>query len=189
MKEGDREAAHRLWEAYYGRLVELARARLGGSPRRAADEEDVVVNVFDSLFRRAAAGRFPHLEDRDDLWKLLFAMTIRKAIDQVRRESREMPRGGRGTLEPLPDHEAEDLIDREPTPALAAEMADQCRYLLGILTDPVLRQIAVWKLEGYTNDEIARRLDVDVTTVERKLGRIRRRWTGEHSNARPITGP
>jgi RNA polymerase sigma factor (sigma-70 family) len=187
LKGGDRGAAHRLWEIYYGRLIVLARVRLGGSLRRVADEEDVVVNVFDSLFRRAAAGRFPHLEDRDDLWKLLFAMTIRKAIDQVRREGREIPRGGRVPLEPLSDHEAEELIDREPTPALAAEMADQCRHLLEILTDPVLRRIAVWKLEGYTNDEIARRLEVDVTTVERKLGRIRRQWAGESSDEGHIT--
>jgi DNA-directed RNA polymerase specialized sigma24 family protein len=106
-------------------------------------------------------------------------MTIRKAIDQVRREGREIPRGGWASRDLLSDREVEKLIDRGPTPALAAEMADRCRHLLEILRDPVLRRIAVWKLEGYTNKEIARRLEVDETTVERKLGRIRRRWTSE----------
>ena len=40
-----------------------------------------------------------------------------------------------------------------------------------MLTDPGLRQIALWKLEGYTNPEIAERLECTLRTVERKLDR------------------
>ena len=36
---GDPAAAQRLWERYFHRLVGLARAKLQGHPRRAADEE------------------------------------------------------------------------------------------------------------------------------------------------------
>jgi hypothetical protein len=67
LKAGDERAAQRLWEDYFQRLVRLARARLQGVPRRAADEEDVALSAFDSFCRGAEAGRFPRLNDRDDL--------------------------------------------------------------------------------------------------------------------------
>ncbi len=45
-----------------------------------------------------------------------------------------------------------------------------------MLNDPGLRQIAFWKLEGYTNEEIAEKLECTLRTVERKLERIRAYW-------------
>ena len=45
-----------------------------------------------------------------------------------------------------------------------------------MLNDPDLRQIALWKLEGHTNAEIAAQLDCTLRTVERKLERIRAYW-------------
>ena len=41
------------------------------------------------------------------------------------------------------------------------------------------RAIAIAKMEGYTNEEIARRLGVSVRSVVRKLGLIRKAWAGE----------
>src|SRR4051794_22068524 len=95
LKSGDRAAARPLWEAYFRRLVALARARLHATSRRVADEEDVALSAFDSLIRRAEAGRFPEMEDRDDLWRLLVVLTVRKAIDHARREGRQVRGGGR----------------------------------------------------------------------------------------------
>src|SRR5262249_5412187 len=56
LKEGDRAAAQPLWDAYFRRLVGLARARLRGTPRGMADEEDVALSAFDSFCRRAERG-------------------------------------------------------------------------------------------------------------------------------------
>jgi DNA-binding CsgD family transcriptional regulator len=39
--------------------------------------------------------------------------------------------------------------------------------------------VAVWKLEGYTNAEIAAKLDCTPRTVERKLRIIRGLWQRE----------
>ena len=89
LKHGDRAAAEALWRAYFHRLVALARDRLRGTPRRAADEEDVALAAFDSFYRRAERGQFPKLEGRDDLWQLLFVITVRKAVDLTRREARQ----------------------------------------------------------------------------------------------------
>jgi WD40 repeat protein len=75
LRAGDAVAAQPLWEGYFRRLVGLARARLQGVPRRAADEEDVALSAFDSFCQGAQAGRFPRLADRDDLWQVLRADT------------------------------------------------------------------------------------------------------------------
>jgi DNA-directed RNA polymerase specialized sigma24 family protein len=66
--------------------------------------------------------------------------------------------------------------DSEPTPELAAEAADEVRRLLALLPDEELRRIALAKLEGRTNAEIAAQLPCALATVERRLGLIRRIW-------------
>src|SRR5262245_1769616 len=117
LKDGHGEAAQRLWEAYFGRLVALARAKLRGIPLRAADEEDVALSAFDSLCRRAEAGRFPRLADRDDLWQLLFVITVRKALDLVRHEGRAARGRGRVfSLCDLPAPARDRLLSGGATP-------------------------------------------------------------------------
>ena len=49
LRAGNRAAAQQLWERYFSRLVNLARTKLRGLRRRAADEEDVALSAFDSL--------------------------------------------------------------------------------------------------------------------------------------------
>ena len=68
----------------------------------------------------------------------------------------------------------DDLKDDGPTPEEAALLAEEVETLLGRLPDPALRQLAVWKLEGYTNAEIAQMQGRSLTTVERRLAIIRR---------------
>ena len=180
IKKGDRDASQRIWDEYFQRLVALARSRLRGAARRVADEEDVALCAFDSFFRRAERGQFPRLDDRHDLWQLLFVLTARKAINQARREGRLMR--GAGRVRSLTDLDGLDLdvaLGNEPTPELAAQAADECRRLLDSLGDESLRDVALWKMRGDSNAEIARRLGVIEKTVERKLRRIRQAWADE----------
>ena len=95
LRAGNHEAAQPLWERYYPRLVGLARERLRGTPRRAADEEDVALSAFDSFCRGVEQGRFPDLKDRDGLWALLVLITVRKAADLVQYNRRDRRGGGR----------------------------------------------------------------------------------------------
>jgi DNA-directed RNA polymerase specialized sigma24 family protein len=181
----DDAAAQKLWESYFHRLVGLARQRLRGSRRREADEEDVALSAFDSFCRGAGEGRFPRLADRDDLRQVLMLLTARKALDQVEREHC-LKRGGgavRGesAFQNLANEEPaeagiEQVIGREPSPVFAAQVADECDRLLGCLGDPDLRAIALWKMEGYTNEEIGQKLGCAVATVERRLQLIRKLW-------------
>ena len=189
LRAGDRAAAQALWERYFRRLVGLARARLRGTVRGPEDEEDVALSAFDSFYRRAERGQFPRLADRDDLWQLLFVITVRKAIDRMRRGGRE-PRGAGGalTLKALADSGLAGLLSPEPTPEMAAQVADECRRLLARLGEGTLRSVALWKMQGHTNDEIAAKLGCVRYTVERKLRRIRALWGREVSHERDRSG-
>src|SRR5215470_4484760 len=89
LKTGDARAVQPLWERYFDRLVRLARKRLcaPGRPLADEDEEDVALSAFHSFCTAAPRGRFPRLDDRDDLWRVLVCVTARKAIDQIDRRS------------------------------------------------------------------------------------------------------
>jgi DNA-directed RNA polymerase specialized sigma24 family protein len=179
LKQGDRSAAEGIWRTYFGRLVALARSRLRGATR-LADEEDVALSALDSFYRGVERGRFPVLDDRDDLWQVLFLLTVRKTINLVKHEGRRSRGGGR--LVSLADLDGEMLggvIGSEPSPELATQMVDECRRLLGRLEDETLRSVALWKMEGQTNREIAANLGCIEQTVERKLRRIRGLWARE----------
>jgi DNA-directed RNA polymerase specialized sigma24 family protein len=179
LKQGDPEAAQRLWEAYCQRLVALARDRLRGVSRRAADEEDVALSAFDSFCRSAERGRFPRLEDRDNLWQLLIVITVRKSHDLRRHEGRASRDANRSrTFSELGDLNAHDIVGDEPTPELSALVSEECSRLLGLLDDETLRSVALWKMEGYTNEEIASKLGRVRHTVDRKLRAIRQIWSG-----------
>jgi DNA-directed RNA polymerase specialized sigma24 family protein len=174
LKAGEADAAQPLWERYFGQLVVLARQRLASLPRRAADEEDVALSAFDSFCRDARRGRFPQLGDRDDLWRLLVVMTAQKALDLIRREQAHKRRPGQTA--PLSALDLEQVVGRDPTPEFAAQVAEECQRLLALLGDDELRSIAVWKMEGYSNAEIAGRLGCIERTIERRLQRIRKLW-------------
>lgn len=174
LRAGDQTAAGPLWQRYFERLVALARARLEQSPRRAADEEDVALSAFHSFCRAAEGGRFAKLNDRDDLWRVLVIFTRRKAAHLLRDGGR-LKRGG-GAQESI---DLESIAAEEPGPELIAEMAEEYRRLLSRLTDETLRSVAIWKMEGYTNEEIADKLDCVPRTVERKLRLIRAIWESE----------
>jgi hypothetical protein len=75
--------------------VPLARAKLQGLPRRAADAEDVALSAFASFCRGAEAGRFPQLAGGDDLWPLLVVITARKALKCLEREHCQKRGGGK----------------------------------------------------------------------------------------------
>ena len=165
----------------FSRLVQLAGHKLRGRPLRAADQEDVALSAVHSVFRGIEAGRYPSLGDRDDLWRLLMVTTAHKALHLVRNEGREK-RGGKRTVftqdDVLEGEEAaiEQILSREPTPEFAAEVAEECQRLLEDLPDDDLRRVAVCKMDGLSNDEIAAELQCATRTVERKLHLIRNIW-------------
>jgi DNA-directed RNA polymerase specialized sigma24 family protein len=178
LRAGDESAARQLWERYCHRLVGFARRKLRDAPSPAADEEDVALSAFHCFCHNAEQGRLPDLLDRTGLWRLLVVITARKAAHLVRDAGRQK-RGGRPADLPADEVDVEEILDREPSPEFAAQVADECRRLLACLADSELEAVALWRMEGYTNDEIADKLGCVPRTVERKVRLIRTIWSQE----------
>jgi DNA-directed RNA polymerase specialized sigma24 family protein len=184
LKDGNPAAAQQLWDTYFLRMVKVARCKLHGAPGRMADEEDVALSAFKSFCRGALDGRFPQLQEHEDPWPLLLALTTHKAIDLLRYE-RRAKRGGPGQqhASPVGPEEApvvntglSQLVGKEPDPQAAFQVAEECQDILDRLSDTILRAIALWKMEGFTTQEIAAKLACTPRTIERKLQLIRRLW-------------
>ncbi len=185
LKAGDDAAVADLWNRYFDRLVHLARQRLGTTPRRVADEEDVAVSVFRCLCAGAEHGRLAEIADRGDLWRVLVTMTLRKTIDQQRRLAGKKRGSGKVRGESVflrrSGEEASPGLQQFggdiQTPQMMAIIEEEGQRLLEALEDEKLQQIALWKLEGFTNDEIAEKLSLTTRSIERKLQRIREKWS------------
>jgi DNA-directed RNA polymerase specialized sigma24 family protein len=185
LRAGGDAAAQALWERYFERLVRLARSRLRGLRAGAAeDEEDAALSAFESFCQGVGRGRFPDVTNRDDLWRLLVVITARKVMDQVRRQHAARRGGGRilGEAELVDQAEGssemslEQAIGTEPSPEFAAMVAEEYRHRLDSLGDERLARVAVLKMEGRTDEEVAAMLGCTRRTVQRKLEIIRQEW-------------
>ncbi len=182
LPSGSETAADELWRRFRPQLLGAARRLLGRSSRRVRDEEDVVVAAFHSLLRRAKAGEYPELTDRDQLWRLLLTITANKARNQVRDERRLRRRPGDAARRVLDlDHLEHDQqpVSPAPQPDLVADVMERLQRLLESLDDPELRRIAIGKLMGMSNEEIADEVQRSLSTVERRLRLIRSMWGRE----------
>ncbi len=177
LEAGHNLAAQRLWDVFFERLVRLAQERMRTHDRRIADAEDVALSAFASFCRGVENRRFPELIDRKGLWRLLVSITIHKLLHLQRDQQRLKRGGGFRHVETLEGDEraaVDQLISREPTPEFAAQVAEQYELWMRALGSEELTQLAQWKLEGFTNDEIALKSGRTTRTVERKLNLIRK---------------
>ena len=170
LRAGNPQAAQEVCERCWRLVVQQARRRLRRQ-HGIADEEDVAVSVFDTFFRREAEGRYKEMADGNDLRQMFLAITRNKVLDHLKREGRQK-RGGDAAKVPA----TEDMASDQTDPALEAEWNDQCRWLLDNL-DNNLRDLALLRLEGLSNKEIAGKMGMPLRAVERKLGLIRELWT------------
>jgi RNA polymerase sigma factor (sigma-70 family) len=146
--------------------------------------------MFRSFCARQGRGEF-ELADRDELWRLLVTITLRKARNTARnhhRDRRDVARertisGSDDQDSSCPGWALEQMDTSAPSPAEAAVLNEALERRLESLDNPQLRQIALWRLEGYSNREIADRLECTERSVERKLERIRSKWSSydDHS--------
>jgi len=173
LMDGDRQTMQKLWECYFQPLVRLARSRCRPA-RRIAASEDIALEAFlefcACLARPGAGQQFPHLETREQVWKLLACFTVRTAFDHNQKQARraKIVRGESA----LGDEGFAPFTSREVAPEFTVAVTE----LLDQLQDNSLRTVALRKMEGFTVPEIARQLDCSPSTVERKLRAIRSLW-------------
>jgi DNA-directed RNA polymerase specialized sigma24 family protein len=178
--------ARLVWDRYFTRMLGLARRIFGkaGLPRMVADEEDAAVGALASFCAGLRQGRFLDLKGRHELSRLLRQITKYKALKLGQHERREKRGGGRVLAEAdLPGIDTEHgALDRVASPHHGPESAlmhdEESRRLLELLEDETLRQIARWRLEGYTIKEIAQRIGRSQSLVRIKLAVIGRKWEG-----------
>lgn len=174
LQTGDHQAAQPLWERYCRKLEVLVSKKLRGRSFGAQDAEDVALSAFTSFCQALEREQFPQLSDRSDLWRLLIVITARKTAHLLR--DQDTQKRGAAIRE---DVAIEQVVGEEPTPEFAAQAMEEYERLLGRLQREDLKQIAIWKMDGYTNQEIADKLGCAVRTVDRKLRLIRRIWERE----------
>jgi len=174
LQGGDQDAAARLWNEYFERLLPIARRAITGKRSESADEEDVVLSAFHNFFRSTEEGRFREIGNRDEVWKLLVVITRCKSLDLVRAEASIKRGGGK----PRSDELLQQITCEQPTPAFTAELVDETRWMLTLARreDDCLHLILVRKLEQKSNQEIAAELECSVRTVERKLRLFQGIW-------------
>lgn len=175
----DPEAARLLWRRYFQRMQKLARKRLGYRGDAPCDSEDIAISAFEVFCRVVHDGRYPELDGRDELWPLLARITWRKAKDYRETEGAQKRSGLREAVD------IDAIAGEELTPDIEALMADECQRLLDGLDDPALVQVALSKLDGWTNEEIASQMNYTRRTIQRMLNVIRLRWQAELAPGSP----
>ena len=177
VKQGDELAAEQLWNRLIHEVAEKARRRLRSYGVRGVDDEDIAVDVFASLCRGAPQGRFPKLNDRDDLWQILLMLTRQKVIDRRRRRPPDFTESAIAPLIPGDESVCEpDWFEcDEPRPDAIAAAVETLEHLLESL-DETRRQIALLRMDGHSNPEIAERLGISKRSVERKVPLIKEHW-------------
>jgi DNA-directed RNA polymerase specialized sigma24 family protein len=183
-RAGSEPAAVDLWQRLNERLLRLATKRM---PRRGGlvDPEDIAVDAYYSFLRRHRQGEFPELSTRDDAWRMLFVIVIRKTVNAIRHSMRQRRNpenngatgfiisfSGRPRLMAGP-------VSQDPCPATEVLLAESVTSLLALLPDQQLQDIAQAKVEGFTNPEVAEKLGCSLATVERRLKMIRLIWEKE----------
>lgn len=172
---GKSVAAENLWQRYSERLLRLAGKRISGAGIVVADEHDVVNDALGVFLMRIRDGAYDELKDREGLWKLLATITMNKAAMLVRDETREKRdvrkvQHGNESGHPL------DNLSRpsEPTPDATVLFAESINQFLAELDDVELQEIALAKMEGCTNAEVADRIGRSMATVERRVKLVRK---------------
>jgi RNA polymerase sigma-70 factor (ECF subfamily) len=171
-RRGDGGAARELFDRYVGRLVAVARRRLTRRVTSRVDPEDIVQSVFRTFFGRLQAGQF-HLDQQDDLLKVLVRITVNKTLQQVafqkaaKRDPGQEAHAGNAEQE-----QVLGLLAREPAPEEAAAFLDELEHFLAHL-DPQERRILEMRLQGYSNEDICRELGIYDRKIRRVVERLR----------------
>ncbi len=192
LKDDEESALGKLHARYWPFLVDLARRKLGGAPRRATDEEDVAQQAFWQFCKSIRAGAFPHLVNRHELLALLSHITACQAVNQIKHELGVRKRGA-GQVKgesvfllanrdgPETPRGMEQIESPELTP-LETSLLNDCydHYVQALPAH--LREIAELHLSGLTYQEIAARLDCTERTVDRKMALIQANWRRQAEN-------
>jgi len=175
LADGEFDAVQQFWDQYGFRMQRLAEKNIGKKLAMRVDAEDVVQSACRTFFRRVGNGQLT-VATSDQLWNLMCAIVLLKTRQVARfhfRDKRTLNR--EVSIAPTAEDESDvrfQPVSSEPSPADAAEFADELKRLLRNL-EPEMQQVVQLKLEGYTNTEIGDKLAVSERTVRRHIQDVR----------------
>ena len=174
LREGNSAAADSLWEYLEPRLINLGKRQMQSISKACSDEEDLAQSAFYALCSSIQDGRYQDLADRDEIWKLLVTIALNKFRKRIRHQTAQR-RGGK-----MQQKEFDTLLNSEANTLTAEQstlLKEECERLLDVLGNDEFRKVALLKVEGYTNNEIANALQCTRRTVQRRLEFIRTVWS------------
>ncbi len=171
-REGDEQAAGKLFQRHANQLLELARQRISQRFASRVDPEDVVQSVFRTFFKRARQGEFT-LREKDDLVKLLVRITVYKTLRQIafHQQAKRDARQESGTGEVNQD-QLLAVMSKGATPEEAVIFLDELETFLD-QQSPTDCKICEMRIEGYSNAEIAEALGINERRIRRLMERLR----------------
>ena len=153
----DQRAVQVIWDRFFSKMVGVAHKKMAALPKAVRDEEDVALSAMHSFIMGAEAGKF-HLKNRDELWRLLVTITMRKASAERRRQHAAKRGGGAIAQQPHADESfdpIDQVVDENQMPELIDDVMKACAELLETLDDEALRRTAEMKMQGCSIEEIS----------------------------------
>lgn len=166
--------ADAVFNRYAGRLMRVARDRLGGRLQSKVSPEDVVQSVFKSFFRRQHEFEFKN-DDSDGLWGLLVVITIRKCskwADVFGADKRSTEREGSLDSSSASGQLWHEAVDRDPGPEEAAMLSELIERLMQRL-DSRQQQMLALRMQGLELEEIADQVQSSRRTVARVIAEVK----------------
>lgn len=176
VRSGDGIAAQHLWQRYFHQLMHQARMRMSNVEKTSYDEEDAAISTFNVLCQKLQEGCYPRIADRGELWHLMLTVLVRKIGRRNKYQSAAKRLESRSI--------ARFSVDELPA-AGSQEIPCECFELIALLGDVNLQQVALLKFEGYTNNEIAVKMNRTRRTIQRMLNLIRNLWNEELNRESP----
>lgn len=177
LKSGHCSAVDAIWHRYYQRVVQYATRKMKINPDRSVDGEDIAQITMHRLCFSLASGRYPLLDDRQQLWDLLVVFTLNRIRKHLRSCSAQKRTGLRQSVFVFKQTKALEDLQTPEAPAIMADMV-QCWLDRLDREDPTgeLKQIAIWSMEEISGSEIARILKKRKSTVLQQIRLIRLLW-------------
>ncbi|MFM2012018.1 MAG: hypothetical protein RLZZ396_802 [Planctomycetota bacterium] len=183
-QRGDREAFTRLWNRYFRDLAVQVQKRFQSVAFKQIDPEEVAHSTFIALHKGFNDQRFHSLTGRNQLWSLLTIIAVRKATNRARREERLRRIGDLRYAGEFCQVEAE-RFSMQHLPVIDDSIKgilldDHLEFVLRTLEneDPKqrLREIAVRKLQGVSNAQLAKEFGCSRKSIALRLNLIFEIW-------------
>ncbi|HMP79552.1 MAG TPA: ECF-type sigma factor [Pirellulaceae bacterium] len=176
-KQGDESAAERIWQRYFQALVHHAQRYVPTHLAQMSDGEDFALAAFQALLDGFRNGRFQHVTNRGDLWRILATIAGRRAVNHVKSELRQRRGGARRRQLDGDDVVGERVaVDSFDDPVSIAQFTETVQALFTALPNDELRAVASLRLAGHEIKDIAAQMQVSSRTIDRKLEMIRVIW-------------